>query len=90
MLGDEGEQQDEDCHHVDVDASRDPWKSIRNRRHSTRQTGMTPTSFKKQSLKSVHVSYNNSFRILHHLPSRCSSSFLFVSNYIKSFNELIR
>ena len=46
--------------------------------------------FKKQSLKSVNVAYNNSFRILHHLPSRCSASFLFVSNHIKSFNELTR
>ena len=46
--------------------------------------------FKKQSLKSVNVAYNNSFRILHHLPSRCSASFMFVSNHIKSFNELIR
>ena len=39
---------------------------------------------------SVNVAYNNSFRILHHLPSRCSASFMFVSNHIKSFNELIR
>ena len=46
--------------------------------------------FKKQSLKSVNVAYNNSFRILHHLPSRCSASFMFVSNHIKSFNELTR
>ena len=46
--------------------------------------------FKKQSLKSVNVAYNNSFRILHHLPSRCSASFMFVSNHIKSFKELIR
>ena len=45
---------------------------------------------KKQSLKSVHVAYNNSFRILHHLPSCCSASFMFVSNHIKSFNELTR
>ena len=43
--------------------------------------------FKKQSLKSVN---NNSFRILHHVPSRCSASFMFVSNHIKSFNELTR
>ena len=46
--------------------------------------------FKKQSLKSVNVAYNNSFRIKHHLPSRCSASFMFVSNHIKSFNGLIR
>ena len=46
--------------------------------------------FKKQSLKSVHVAYNNSFRILHQLPARCSASFMFVSNHIKSFNELTR
>ncbi len=46
--------------------------------------------FKKQSLKSVHVAYNNSFRILHQLPARCSASFIFVSNHIKSFNELTR
>ena len=45
--------------------------------------------FKKQSLKSVNVAYNNSFRILHKLPSCCSASFMFVSNHIKSFNELI-
>ena len=25
MLGDEGEQQEEDCYHGDEDASRDPW-----------------------------------------------------------------
>ena len=47
-------------------------------------------TFKNQSLKSVNVAYNNSFRILHQLPSRCSASFMFVSNHIKSFNELIR
>ena len=47
--------------------------------------------FKKQSLKSIIVAYNNSFRILHELPSCCSASFMFVpSNHIKSFNELIR
>ena len=46
--------------------------------------------FKKQSLKSVNVAYNNSFRILHQLPARCSASFMFVSNHIKSFNELTR
>ena len=46
--------------------------------------------FKKQSLKSVNVAYNNSFRILHELPARCSASFMFVSNHIKSFNELTR
>ena len=47
-------------------------------------------NLKKQSFKSVNVAYNNSFRILHHLPSRCSASFMFVPNHIKSFNELIR
>ena len=47
-------------------------------------------NLKKQSFKSVNVAYNTSFRILHHLPSRCSASFMFVPNHIKSFNELIR
>ena len=47
-------------------------------------------NLKKQCLKRVHVACNNSFRILHHLPSCCSASFMFVSNHIKSFNELIR
>ena len=36
------------------------------------------------------IAYNNSFRILHQLPARCSASFMFVSNHIKSFNELTR
>ena len=47
-------------------------------------------NLKKQSLKSVNVAYNNIFRILHHVPSCCSASFMFVYNHIKSFNELIR
>ena len=44
----------------------------------------------KKSLKSVNVAYNNMFRILHKLPYRYSASFMFVSNHIKSFNELTR
>ena len=47
-------------------------------------------NLKKQSLKSVNLAYNNSFRILHNLPSCYSASFMFVFNHIKSFNELIR
>ena len=42
------------------------------------------------SLKSITVAYNNSLRILLNLPSRCSASFMFATNYIKSFNERIR
>ena len=45
---------------------------------------------KKYSLKSITVAYNNSLRILLNLPSRCSASFMFATNYIKSFNERIR
>ena len=43
---------------------------------------------KKYSLKSITVAYNNSLRIL--LNSWCSASFMFATNYIKSFNESIR
>ena len=42
------------------------------------------------SLKSITVAYNNSLRIVLNLPSRCSASFMFATNYIKSFNERIR
>ena len=45
---------------------------------------------KKYSRKSTTVAYNNSLRILLNLPSRCSASFMFATNYIKSFNERIR
>ena len=45
---------------------------------------------KKYSLKSITVAYNNSLRILLHLRSRCNASFMFATNYIKSFNERIR
>ena len=41
-------------------------------------------------LKSITVAYNNSLRIVLNLPSRCSTSFMFATNYIKSFNERIR
>ena len=41
-------------------------------------------------LKSIAVAYNNSLRIVINLPSRCSASFMFATNYIKSFNERIR
>ena len=37
---------------------------------------------KKYSLKSIIVAYNNSLRILINLPSRCSASFMFATNYI--------
>ena len=47
-------------------------------------------NLKNKSLKSVNVAYNNSFRILHQMPARRSASFMFVSNHIKSFNELTR
>ena len=46
--------------------------------------------FKNYSLKSITVAYNNSLRILLNLPSRCSASFIFATNYIKSFNDRIR
>jgi hypothetical protein len=46
--------------------------------------------FKKYSLKSITVAYNNSLRILLHLRSRCNASFMFATYYIKSFNERIR
>ena len=46
--------------------------------------------FKKYSLKSISDAYNNSLRILLNLASRCSASFVFATNYIKSFNERIR
>ena len=42
------------------------------------------------SLKNITVACNNSLRILINLPSRCSASFMFATNYIKSFNERIR
>ena len=45
---------------------------------------------KNLSLKSITVVYNNSLRILLNLPSRHSASFMFATNYIKSFNERIR
>ena len=45
--------------------------------------------FKKYSLKSIIVAYNNNLRILINLPSRCSTSFMFATKYIKSFNERI-
>ena len=44
---------------------------------------------KQNSLKSITVAYNNSLRILLNLPSRCSASFMFATNYIKTFNECI-
>ena len=46
--------------------------------------------FKKYSLKRITVAYNNSLRMLLNLPSRCNASFMFATNYIKSFNERIR
>ena len=48
------------------------------------------SKLKKYSLKSITVAYNNSLRILLNLPSRCSASFMFATNYIKFFNERIR
>ena len=43
---------------------------------------------KKYSLKSITVAYNNSLRIL--LDFNPQASFMFATNYIKSFNEHIR
>ena len=45
--------------------------------------------FQKYSLKSITVAYNNSLRIVLNLSSRCTASFMFATNYIKSFNESI-
>ena len=45
---------------------------------------------KNLSLKSITITYSNSLRILLNLPSRCSTMFMFATNYIKSFNKCIR
>ena len=44
---------------------------------------------KNLSLNSINVAYNNSLRMLLNLPSICSASFMFATNYIKYFNEHI-
>ena len=44
---------------------------------------------KNLSFKSITVAYNISLRLLLNLPSRCSASFMFAANYIKSVNERI-
>ena len=43
MLGDEGDQQEEDCYHGDEDASRDP-RSVETRSYAKRKdsTNITP------------------------------------------------
>ena len=45
MLGDEGDQQEEDCYHEDEDASRDP-RSVETRSYAKRRnsTHMTPST----------------------------------------------
>ena len=40
----------------------------------------------KNSLKGITVAYDNSFRILHNLSPCCSASYMFATNYVKSFN----
>ena len=44
MLGDEGEQQEEDCYHGDEDASRDPW-SVETGSHAKRRNSTHITPF---------------------------------------------
>ena len=57
--------------------------------HDPMYTSSLWCKLKNLSLKSITIAYNNSFRILLILPSRCSASFMFATNYIKSFNERI-
>ena len=45
---------------------------------------------RNKSLKSITVAYNGSLGIILNLPSSCSASFMFATNYIKYFNERIR
>ena len=40
---------------------------------------------KNQVMKGVTVIYNNSFILLHNLPPRCSASYMFATNHVKSF-----
>ena len=46
--------------------------------------------FKKNSFNKVRVAYNNCFRLLFKLPRSCSASYMFVSNDVLSFGELLR
>ena len=47
-------------------------------------------NFKKNMFRRFIVAYNNAYRILHRLPMRCSASFMFAINNVKSCKCLIR
>ena len=55
----------------------------------------TPTcqlwwNFSVQSMHKVNVAYNNAFRFMHHLPTYCSASLMFVVNRVPNCRAVIR
>ena len=43
-----------------------------------------------QSMHTLNVAYNNAFRLMHHLPTYCSASLMFVVNRVPNFRVVIR
>ena len=47
-------------------------------------------NFSVQSMHKLNVAYNNAFRFMHHLPTYCSASLMFVVNRVPNFRAVIR
>ena len=46
--------------------------------------------FSVQSMHKLNVAYNNAFRFMHHLPTYCSASLMFVVNTVPNCRAVIR
>ena len=47
-------------------------------------------NFSAQSMHKLNVAYNNAFRFMHHLPTYCSASLMFVVNRVTNCRAVIR
>ena len=47
-------------------------------------------NFSVQSMHKLNVAYNNAFRFMHHLPTYCSASLMFVVNRVPNRRAVIR
>ena len=47
-------------------------------------------NFSVQSMHKLNVAYNNAFRFMHHLPTYCSASLMFVVNRVPNCRAVIR
>ena len=46
--------------------------------------------YRKSSIRHYIVSYNNAYRILHNLPTRCSASFMFAKDVVDNCTTRVR